>query len=92
MHSGRRRLARLLLQIQDRAHGNSVVNLTQEMLANVLGVQRTTVTAAALELQEEGLIAYRRGRLDIRQRDGLEHSACECYGAIRDNVDRPAAD
>jgi CRP-like cAMP-binding protein len=88
LHSGRVRLARLLLQIQDRAHGNPVVNLTHEMLANILGVQRTTVTAAALELQEEGLIAYRRGRIEIRQRSALEHSACECYGTIRANCDR----
>jgi CRP-like cAMP-binding protein len=88
LHSGRVRLARLLLQIQDRTHGNPMVNLTHEMMANVLGVQRTTVTAAALELQEEGLIAYRRGRIEIRHRDGLEHSACECYGTIRANFDR----
>lgn len=88
LHSGRVRLARLLLQIQDRTHGNPVVNLTHEMLANVLGVQRTTVTAAALELQEEGLIAYRRGRIEILHRIRLEHSACECYGTIRANCDR----
>lgn len=88
LHSGRVRLARLLLEIQDRAHSNPVVHLTHEMLANVLGVQRTTVTAAALELQEEGLIAYRRGRIEIRHRAGLEHSACECYGTIRANFDR----
>ena len=88
LHSGRVRLARLLLQIQDRAHGNPVVNLTHEMLANVLGVQRTTVTAAALELQQEGMIAYRRGRIEIRRRDALEDAACECYGTIRANFDR----
>jgi CRP-like cAMP-binding protein len=88
LHSGRVRLARLLLQIQDRAHGNPVVNLTHEMLANILGVQRTTVTAAALELQQEGAIAYRRGRIEIRHRAGLERATCECYGTIRTNFDR----
>src|SRR3546814_13077910 len=62
--------------------------MTHEMLANVLGVQRTTVTAAAMELQQEGLIAYRRGRITILDRAGLERSACECYSAIRSNFDR----
>jgi Mn-dependent DtxR family transcriptional regulator len=82
------RLARFLLQIQDRTHGSPVVNLTHEMLANVLGVQRTTVTAAAMELQQEGLISYRRGRIEILDRAGLELAACECYGAIRANFER----
>src|SRR3546814_5385949 len=55
LHPGRVRLARFLLQIQDRTQGSPVMNMTHELLANVLGVQRTTVTAAALELQQEGL-------------------------------------
>lgn len=88
LHPGRVRLARFLLQIQDRTQGSPVVNMTHEMLANVLGVQRTTVTAAAMELQREGLIAYRRGRITILDRAGLELSACECYSAIRSNFDR----
>jgi len=88
LHTGRVRLARFLLQIQDHTHGSPVVNLTHEMLANVLGVQRTTVTAAAMELQQEGLISYRRGRIEILDRAGLELAACECYGAIRANFER----
>jgi hypothetical protein len=88
LHPGRVRLARLLLQIQDRANGTPVVNLTHELLANILGVQRTTVTAAAMELQQDGLISYRRGRIEILDRPGLELSACECYGTIRANFDR----
>jgi CRP-like cAMP-binding protein len=88
LHPGRVRLARFLLQIQDRTHGTPVVNMTHEMLANVLGVQRTTVTAAAMELQQEGLIAYRRGRIELLDRAGLELAACECYGAIRANFER----
>src|SRR3546814_7469663 len=55
LHPGRVRLARFLLQIQDRTQGSPVMNMTHELLANVLGVQRTTVTAAAMELQQEGL-------------------------------------
>src|SRR3546814_11117845 len=74
--------------IQDRTQGSPVMNMTHELLANVLGVQRTTVTAAAMELQQEGLIAYRRGRIMILDRAGLELSACECYSAIRSNFDR----
>src|SRR3546814_19463185 len=58
------------------------------MLANVLGVQRTTVSAAAMELQQERLISYRRGRIEILDRAGLELAACECYGTIRANFDR----
>lgn len=88
LHAGRRRMARLLLQIQDCAHGDPIVNLTHEMLANVLGVQRTTITAAAMELQQEGLITYRRGRIELLHRDRLELAACECYGAIRANFER----
>jgi CRP-like cAMP-binding protein len=88
LHPGRLRLARFLLQIQDRTHGSPVINMTHEMLANALGVQRTTVTAAAMELHQEGLIAYRRGRIAILDRAGLELAACECYGAIRANFDR----
>src|SRR3546814_2838577 len=88
LHTGRMRLARFLLQIQDRTHGSPVVNLTHEMLANVLGVQRTTVSAAAMELQQERLISYRRGRIEILHRAGLELAACECYGTIRAHFDR----
>lgn len=88
LHPGRLRLARFLLQIQDCTHGAPFVNLTHEMLANVLGVQRTTVTAAAIELQQEGLISYRRGRIEILNRAGLELATCECYGAIRATFER----
>src|SRR3546814_15905767 len=71
------------LRISDRSS-----DVCASDLANVLGVQRTTVTAAAMERQQEGLIAYRRGRIMILDRAGLELSACECYSAIRSNFDR----
>lgn len=87
LHSGRTRLARLLLQMQDCADGNPVLKLTHKTLANALGVQRTTISAVAIELQQEGLIAYRRGRIGILRRDRLEHAACECYRVIRANFE-----
>jgi len=82
LHSTRARLARFLLLIQDRTD-QPAMHLTQELLAEMLGVQRTTVTAAALALMDEGLILYRRGRIDICNRAGLEAAACECYEAFR---------
>jgi DNA-binding transcriptional MocR family regulator len=57
--------------------------LTQDLLSQMLGVQRTTVTQAAGELQRMGLIDYRRGRLQVLDRPGLERAACECYGVVR---------
>jgi DNA-binding MarR family transcriptional regulator len=64
------------------------VALTQEFLADMLGVQRTTVTAVARSLQEKGVIRYRRGVVDIVDRAGLMALTCECYGVIRDNYTR----
>jgi DNA-binding transcriptional regulator YhcF (GntR family) len=58
--------------------------LTQEYLAIMVGVQRTTVTAAATELKNEGLIRYQRGVIRILDREGLEARACECYAVVRD--------
>lgn len=78
LHDGRRRLCRWLLGTADRV-GSDVLPLTQEHLATMLGVQRTTVTALAGELQEAGLLRYSRGRLMIRDRRGLEAVSCECY-------------
>jgi hypothetical protein len=58
--------------------------LTQEFIGAMLGVQRTTVTAFAGQLQKAGLIQYQRGRVEITDIEGLEGRACECRGAIRD--------
>lgn len=64
------------------------MSLTQEFLADMLGVQRTTVTAVAGSLQTKGLIRYRRGVVDILDRAGLEAMTCECYGAVRRSYER----
>ena len=75
------RCCRWLLTAQDRA-GGETIPLTQEYLAEMLGVQRTTVSAVASALQDQGLIAYRRGAITILDRAGVEGRACECYQAV----------
>jgi hypothetical protein len=72
------RLARWLLQTADRV-GGPIVPLTQEYLAVMLGVQRTTVSGSAAALRDLGLIRYSRGRVEVLDRSGLERKACECY-------------
>jgi len=80
LHPLEKRLCRWLLQTRDRS-GSDVLPLTQEFLSEMLGVQRTTVTLIARELQSEGLIRYRRGRIEIIDRNGLEKRACVNAGA-----------
>ena len=87
LHSVEARFCRWLLTCHDRIDSNTV-SLTQEFLADMLGVQRTTVTAVAGGLQSKGLIRYRRGVVDILDRDSLELAACECYGAVRGIYER----
>ncbi|WP_269716560.1 Crp/Fnr family transcriptional regulator [Caulobacter sp. NIBR2454] len=82
LHSVEARFCRWLLTCHDRIDVDTV-SLTQEFLADMLGVQRTTVTAVAGALQAKGLIRYRRGVVDILDRQGLEAMTCECYGAAR---------
>src|SRR3954462_4032445 len=77
------RCCRWLLTAQDRSGGNEIP-LTQEYLAEMLGVQRTTVSAVARMLQEKGLIRYRRGSIHILDREATERKSCECY----QNVER----
>lgn len=85
LHSVEARFCRWLLTCHDRISTNTVA-LTQEFLADMLGVQRTTVTAVAQELQERGLIAYSRGRITVLDRPGLRDAACECYLAMEEGV------
>lgn len=78
------RAARWLLHAQDRAAGDRLA-LTQESLAGLLGVQRTTVNAVARVLQEQHLIAYRRGAIQVIDRQGLLAASCDCYRAVEDH-------
>lgn len=78
------RAARWLLHAQDRAAGDRL-ELTQESLAGLLGVQRTTVNAVARVLQEQRLIAYRRGAIQVIDRPGLHRVSCDCYAAVEDH-------
>lgn len=82
LHDIEERLARWLLQSQDRSPDSGVVPLTQELLAEMLAVRRTSVSATANILQSEGLIKYSRGAIKIVDREGLKKKSCECYGAI----------
>lgn len=87
LHRADERCARWLLASHDRA-GDSVIHLTQESLAEMLGVQRTTVTGVTAELQARGLIRTHRGRVEIIDRAGLERASCECYRAVETHFAR----
>jgi CRP-like cAMP-binding protein len=87
LHSVEARFCRWLLSCHDRIDSDRV-SLTQEFLADMLGVQRTTVTVVARTLQAAGVIRYRRGVVDILDRPRLEVIACECYGVVRRNYER----
>jgi CRP-like cAMP-binding protein len=89
IHEIQQRLARWLLLSHDRVDDNQL-RLTHEFLATMLGAPRSTVTLAAGLLQEAGCIEYTRGRISIKDRQGLERSACECYGLIRRETKRLA--
>ena len=88
IHDGSSRLCRWLLQCADDIDSEQVP-LTQEFLADMLGVRRTTVTLLAQELQNKGILRYSRGRITILDRRMLEDCACECYEAIKhENLSR----
>jgi CRP-like cAMP-binding protein len=86
-HSLDQQLCRRLLLSLDRLPGSEVV-MTQELIANMLGVRREGVTEAALKLQAAGLIRYVRGHIWVLDRAGLEARACECYAVVKDEYDR----
>ncbi|OJU11462.1 MAG: Crp/Fnr family transcriptional regulator [Caulobacterales bacterium 68-7] len=81
LHSLEQRCSRWLLATHDRA-GADLIHLTQESLAEMLGVQRTSVTAVARQLSEKGVIRYQRGKIEILDRPALEAESCECYEAV----------
>ncbi|HEX9375183.1 MAG TPA: Crp/Fnr family transcriptional regulator [Actinomycetota bacterium] len=83
VHEIQQRTAKWLLETHDRAGGLDDFELTQEFLADMLGVTRPSVTVAARTLQSAGLIEYRRGHIKILDRQSLEDSACECYATVR---------
>jgi CRP-like cAMP-binding protein len=83
LHEAEPRLARWLLMVRERIESDTF-QITQEVLAMMLGSRRTTVTAAAGELQRKGLIQYSRGRIHITDATRLENMACECYATIRE--------
>jgi CRP-like cAMP-binding protein len=78
---------RWLLLSLDRLPGDELV-VTQEVIANMLGVRREGVTEAAVALQRAGLISYRRGHITVLDRSGLEKRSCECYAVVKVEYDR----
>jgi CRP-like cAMP-binding protein len=86
-HSVNQQLCRWLLLSLDRLPGNDL-RMTQELIANMLGVRREGVTDAAMNLQREGLIRYARGHIHVLNRPGLERRTCECYGVVKREYDR----
>jgi len=87
LHTIGERLAKWLLTCHDRIRSDRMP-LTHEFLAQMLGAPRTTVTLAAGQLHEAGLIDYSRGHITIKDRSGLEKAACECYRVVRNEFDR----
>lgn len=81
LHSAEERLARWFLMVRDRM-GSDTFYLTQEFLATMLGSRRTTVTAAAGELQRKGIIRYSRGRIHVVDAPALERESCECFATV----------
>lgn len=87
LHSVERRCCRWLLMCHDRVRSDQFT-LTQELLSQMLGVRRASVSEVAATLQKEGLIRYNRGKITIRDRLGLEATACECYRVVKEEFER----
>src|SRR5450830_847702 len=86
-HSLDQQLSRWLLLSLGRLQGNELV-MTQELIANMLGVRREGVTESAVNLQKAGLISYSRGRIKVLDRPGLEKRTCECYAVVKKEYER----
>jgi CRP-like cAMP-binding protein len=87
LHSVEQRMCRWLLMMHDRV-GSDDLPLTQEFLAQMLGVRRPSVTVIASALQQAGLIRYRRGLVTVLDRAQLETASCECYQVVRTEFER----
>jgi CRP-like cAMP-binding protein len=90
LHNVEERISRWLLLCHDRANSD-VMPITQEFLADMLGSGRPTVTVTAKKLQRRRMIEYHRGNVRILDRKGLERTACECYGIVRNHLDSYAS-
>ena len=90
-HSIEQQLCRWLLLSLDRLDSDALT-MTQELIANMLGVRREGVTEAAGKLQRAGLIRYSRGHIEVLDRPGLEQTVCECYGVVKLEFDRLLSD
>jgi len=86
-HTLSQQLCRWLLLSLDRVDSNEL-QITQELIANMLGVRRETVTDSAHKLQSDGVIKYVRGRITVLDRPGLEQRSCECYGVVKREYER----
>ena len=86
-HTLDQQFCRWLLLSLDRLTSNDLV-MTQELIANMLGVRREGVTEAALKVQKAGLISYARGHIKILDRQGLERRTCECYQVVKTEYER----
>jgi CRP-like cAMP-binding protein len=86
-HSLDQQLCRWLLLSLDRLEGDELI-MTQELIANMLGVRREGVIEGATKLQDAGLIRYGRGRITVLDRKGLEARSCECYQVVKTEYDR----
>ena len=91
LHSVEQQLCRWLLLSHDRLESNELI-MTQELIANMLGVRREGVSVAAHRIQRAGFIRYRRGHITIVDRAGLESRVCECYQVVKKECDRLLAD
>jgi len=86
-HSVDQQLCRWLLLSLDRLQSEELA-MTQELIANMLGVRREGVTESALKLQKAGIIRYTRGHITVLDRAGLEKRTCECYAVVKKEYDR----
>ncbi len=86
LHTVEERMCRWLLMMDDRAEG-ATMTYTQQFLAEIMGVNRTSASLAAQSLQDQGLIAYRRGKMQVMRRAEMEEASCECYAVVKRRFD-----